>query len=201
MRLFTILTLLLSATQLSAQDDYISSIEQYRRQKKESFSTDQFGPLRENQVDLLRYFPIDIGYKVTATVDILFYQQKFRMPTYYGSSTEYIKFAKLSFQLNDERQELTAYKNVSLLQNPAYKNYLFVPFSDSSNGRETYEGGRYIELDAGTIQNGRVILDFNKAYNPYCAYSSGYRCPVPPVENHLKTAIFAGEQKYKGPKN
>lgn len=201
MRILTTLFLLFCSIHAFGQDDYITTIEHYRAQKKESFRQDPFAPLRADQVDLLRHFPIDSAYRVQAEVEILFGQKKFRMPTYDGSSTEYIRFAKLKFPINGQMQELTAYKNIGLLQNPKYKDYLFVPFLDSSNGNESYEGGRYVELDASNIRDGRIHIDFNKAYNPYCAYSNGYRCPVPPAENHLKTAIFAGEQKYLGPKN
>jgi peptide deformylase len=201
MRLLTVLILLFCGNILNAQDAYTISIEQYRSQQKESFLKNTFGPLRKNQVDSLRYFSIDPEYKVTAAVKILFGEQKFRMPTYDGTSTEYIRFAELAFQLRGEQYVLTAYKNIPLLQNPTYQNYLFVPFMDDSNGSETYEGGRYVELDANDIKNGQITIDFNKAYNPYCAYSNGYRCPIPPFENHLKTTIFAGEQKYKGSKN
>lgn len=201
MRILTTLFLLFFWTTAFSQEGYVTSIEQYRTQTKENFRQNPFSPLRAEQVDLLRHYPVDPAFHIEAEVDILFGQKKFRMPTYDGSSTEYIRFAKLKFVLDGQPQELTAYKNVSLLQEPKYKNYLFVPFLDSTNGSDTYEGGRYVELDAGDIQDGRIRIDFNKAYNPYCAYSNGYRCPVPPAENHLKTAIFAGEQKYLGPKN
>jgi uncharacterized protein (DUF1684 family) len=79
---------------------------------------------------------------------------------------------------------------------PKYKNYLFVPFKDMTNGKETYGGGRYLDLETTDIQNDSVILDFNKAYNPYCAYSNGYSCPIPPKENHLAVSIEAGEKTF-----
>lgn len=201
MRLLTTFIFVLSSICTIAQEGYISHIAQYRAQKHANLKSDPYGPLRGNQVDMLRYFAADSAFHIEAHVEILFGQQKFRMPTYDGSSTEYIPFAKLKFALGGQTHELTAYKNVGLLQNAKYKDYLFVPFLDRTNGDETYEGGRYVELDASHIQHGRIYIDFNKAYNPYCAYSNGYRCPVPPRENHLKTAIFAGELKYLGPKN
>lgn len=86
-----------------------------------------------------------------------------------------------------------------LLQRAEYHNYLFLPFTDVSNAEETYEGGRYMDLTTGDIQNNTVLLDFNKAYNPYCAYVSGkYNCPIPPKENALPVAIKAGEKAYQG---
>ena len=77
-----------------------------------------------------------------------------------------------------------------------YKNYLFLPFTDATTGVETYESGRYIDLEINDIKDNLVIIDFNKAYNPYCAYTTGYNCPIPPAENDLHIAITAGEKAY-----
>ena len=79
-----------------------------------------------------------------------------------------------------------------------YRDYLFIPFKDLSNGEATYGGGRYMDIRMDDIKNGELMLDFNKAYNPYCAYSDGYNCPVPPVENHLETEVNAGEKSFGG---
>jgi uncharacterized protein (DUF1684 family) len=83
------------------------------------------------------------------------------------------------------------------MQRAEYKNYLFIPFTDATNGTDTYEGGRYIDLSIPDIKDTNVIVDFNKAYNPYCCYTGGYDCPIPPKENALTVAINAGEMKYK----
>jgi peptide deformylase len=96
---------------------------------------------------------------------------------------------------------LNVYQSVALFQNPAYKNHLFLPFLDLTNGQESYSGGRYIDLSTDDIKGNNVEIDFNKAYNPYCAYSNGYRCPVPPVENNLETKIMAGEKAFHKSKN
>lgn len=176
-------------------------ITTYREQQKAGFMKDEFGPLRKENVQYLDYFPIDENYVVEADVEILIGEKPFRMPTYDGTSNPYKKYAVLNFNLNGQNVELTAYQSVSLFDNPKYANYLFLPFLDQTNGESTYGGGRYIELDASTIKNGKIKIDFNRAYNPYCAYSSGYRCPQPPAENSLAIAILAGEKKYTGPKN
>jgi uncharacterized protein (DUF1684 family) len=76
------------------------------------------------------------------------------------------------------------------------REYLFVPFGDATSGFESYGGGRYIEFYISDIKNNKVIIDFNKAYNPYCAYTTGYNCPIPPAENLLTVAIPAGEKNY-----
>lgn len=146
----------------------------------------------------LHYYEPDEDYRVQASVEFLIGERPFRMPTYDGTSTEYVRFAKLEFFVQGQRNTLVAYQNTGLLANPAYRNHLFVPFNDPTNGNQTYGGGRYIDISKADIENGRIILDFNSAYNPYCAYSAGYRCPVPPPENNLNIQVLAGEKKYTG---
>ncbi|HEX6333812.1 MAG TPA: DUF1684 domain-containing protein, partial [Flavisolibacter sp.] len=87
------------------------------------------------------------------------------------------------------------YQSQNLL-NTEYRNHLFLPFTDATTGKTTYEVGRYIDLQITDIREGWVTIDFNKAYNPYCAYTSGYNCPIPPAENRLPVAIEAGEKSY-----
>src|SRR5690606_27284891 len=103
--------------------------------------------------------------------------------------------------LECEMFTLPVYENVSLFQNAIQSSYLFLPFLDNTSGESTYESGRYIDIRRQDFVHGKVTIDFNKAYNPYCAYSSGYRCPQPPKENFLDIAIEAGERKYTGPKH
>ena len=115
-----------------------------------------------------------------------------------GKKTQvYRLYGTLSFQLNKKSYQLNVYQSQDLLTNPQYKDYLFLPFTDSTSGYETYVSGRYIELATTDIKNNKVVLDFNKAYNPYCAYVSGvYNCPIPPKENALPVAIKAGEKNF-----
>ena len=78
-----------------------------------------------------------------------------------------------------------------------YRDHLFIPFADATTSNETYEGGRYIDLNISDIKDGIIIIDFNKAYNPYCAYDHDYSCPLPPKENHITIAVRAGEKRFK----
>lgn len=181
--------------------DYARELTEYRQQKAEAFGKQEFGPLRKEQLGYLAYFPAQEGMRVEARVELLPDEPSFRMPTYDGSSNEYKRYALLHFNLGGKPQVLTAYQSVALFQTAAYKNYLFVPFMDKTNGKSSYEGGRYLDLSIDQIKDNLLSLDFNKAYNPYCAYSNGYRCPQPPKENILNLAIDAGEMNYKGPKN
>ena len=102
----------------------------------------------------------------------------------------------LTFKLHDSLLHLYVYQFEALMKKEKLKDYLFVPFGDATSGFESYGGGRYIEFYISDIKNNQVILDFNKAYNPYCAYTTGYNCPIPPLENLLIVAIPAGEKNY-----
>ena len=94
--------------------------------------------------------------------------------------------------LDGQPQRLFVYQSLDLLHNQEYRDYLIVLFTDRTNGQGSYGGGRYLDLRRGQIQDGQLVLDFNRAYNPYCAYGSQYSCPIPPAENQLPVAIKAG---------
>ena len=178
---------------------YADSISALRRTKIERFTKDTSGPLTGADVQHLHHYEPDSTYRVVAAVELLHNEQPFRMPTSDGTSKTYVRYAKARFAVHGEPAELTLYRSMDLFVNPAYRNHLFLPFTDATNGGETYGGGPDLDLSAADIQEGRVVIDFNLAYNPYCAYSSGYRCPVPPAENNLEIPIRAGEKKYTGP--
>lgn len=186
---------------LHAQSNYEKQIVALREEKANELAKEQYGPLKADQVAFLDYFPVDASYKVKAKIEILFDEPVFRMPTYDGTSNEYKRYGIITFILQGKERVLNVYQSVALFQNPAYKNHLFLPFLDLTNGQESYSGGRYIDLSTDDIKGDNVEIDFNKAYNPYCAYSNGYRCPVPPVENNLETKIMAGEKAFHKSKN
>ncbi len=186
---------------LADAQSYTTQINEFWTIKKNSLKQDGYGPLRPQDIGYIEYFTANEDFKVIAKVELLPNEPSFLMPTYDGTSNAYRRYAILKFTLKEEEFTLTTYQNAARFQNPAYKDHLFLPFLDQSNGKQTYEGGRYIDLDIKDIKNGMINIDFNKAYNPYCAYSNGYRCPQPPAENQLQIIIEAGEKKYKGPKN
>jgi len=98
----------------------------------------------------------------------------------------------LKFSLEGQTLTLNVYESVELSKKAGYEDYLFIPFTDLTNGDETYGGGRYLDLRQEALRQKPVRLDFNRAYNPYCAYSKGYSCPIPPAENWLPVAIRGG---------
>lgn len=109
------------------------------------------------------------------------------------------RYGKIFFSIHDTALQLTLYQSVPVKQNDPYKDYLFIPFTDITSGDETYGSGRYIDILTSDIKNNSVTIDFNKAYNPYCAYSAGYNCPIPLRENYLAVAITAGEKNFAKP--
>jgi len=118
--------------------------------------------------------------------------KKFKMPTSTDRAPIYRRYGYVDFIFNTDSVHLEVYQNIALSKQEKYKNYLFLPFKDATSSNETYGGGRYLDLEIP--KNEELIIDFNTAYNPYCAYSYRYSCPIPPKVNHLIIAIKAGEK-------
>lgn len=148
------------STTVYAQN-FSASIVKHREDYKGAFIKDQNSPLRENDLQHLHFFEADSTYQITADVKILKNQKSFQMPTYDGTSKEFIRYAKVTFKLNGKNLELTLYRNIGLMVNPIYRNSLFLPFTDETTGELTYGGGRYIDLDIKDIKNNKIIIDFN----------------------------------------
>ncbi len=129
-------------------------------------------------------------YRVVAKITRYEKEPFFEMPTSGPKTPEYRKYGLLQFEIAGKAYELTIFQNLSSMRSPIYRDYLFLPFTDLTNGENTYGGGRYIDI---RIPKGdTMIIDFNQAYNPYCAYTTGYSCPIPPEENYLDLAVEAG---------
>ena len=118
------------------------------------------------------------------------------MSTSGNTKQQYRVFGIIHFNIHDTAVALHIYQSRSLMSSEKYKEHLFIPFTDLTSGRETYGGGRYIDLYISDIINNTYVIDFNKAYNPYCAYNNSFSCPLPPKENLLQVAIRAGEKSY-----
>ena len=143
----------------------------------------------------LEFYPIDLTYKVTATFVRTASETPFLMPTTTTRLPEYVKYGEAHFNIEGVAYKLNLYQNTAIVEDPKYIDYLFLPFTDLTSGEESYGGGRF--LDSSIPKSDTIILDFNKAYNPYCAYNSKYSCPIPPKENHLELAVRAGVKAYK----
>ena len=152
-----------------------------------------FDPQRPQQLDFkhLLYFPPDARYAVTARLEKFPEKREMKIITTRKLEKTFIRYARVHFQIAGRDLALTALK--SSLEGPD-SNYLFIPFKDATNGEETYEVGRFIDLPEP--QGEEFILDFNRCYNPLCNYSPAYNCPLPPLENFLDVAVPAGEKTY-----
>ncbi|GGZ77073.1 hypothetical protein GCM10007028_12870 [Algibacter mikhailovii] len=143
----------------------------------------------------LDFFQFDSLFVVKARFIRTPNEKPFKMKTTTDRLPEYLKYGELVFQLKGKQFKLNIYQNQSLVDVEGSEDYLFLPFLDETNGVESYGGGRYI--DAKIPRNDTMIIDFNKAYNPYCAYNDKYSCPLVPRENYLKVRIEAGVKVFK----
>lgn len=176
------------------EEDYATKIATIRAHKDEQFRTDKDSPIpAEKKAKLLplAYFPIDESYSVPATLVPATERTRIQVPTSTGKIRDIERVGTLKFMIRGQQLQLTAFLE---LDDPQ-ANRLFVPFSDLTSGTETYQAGRYMELDP--TPTGIYVVDFNIAYNPYCYYNSEYDCPYPPKENRLAMPIRAGERMQK----
>ena len=167
---------------------------EYQRQQNAFFKDATTSPLkvkdREN-FEGLDFFDNDSTFVVNAKMVLTPKAEPFEMKTSTARVASYRKYARLEFSINNEPMQLYVYQDMESED----ESYLFLPFLDETNGETTYGGGRYIET---RIPEGDVLtIDFNKAFNPYCAYNEKYSCPIVPRENYLRIAITAGVKKYK----
>jgi uncharacterized protein (DUF1684 family) len=184
--------LLFSGHSLFAQSSYKDSIEAFIKNYVDTHEV-----VKGDDRKQMHFFDVNEKYRVVAKFEKATTDQWFEMPTSGRIKKVFRVYGVLSFRINDTLVKLNLYQSQGLMSNDQYKNYLFLPFTDATTGTETYESGRYIDLQTGDIKDSELIIDFNKAYNPYCAYVSGvYNCPIPPAANHLPVAILAGEKIY-----
>ena len=159
--------------------------------------------LKEHEVvsgkdkEFMSFFPVNEKYRMTCKFERTINSAWFRMESSGPIKKNYRVYGIIHFTINDTAVTLNIYQSQDLMTSTQYKDHLFIPFTDVTSGEGTYESGRYIDLEIKAITNDKVLIDFNKAYNPYCAYVSGkYNCPIPPAENRLIVAIPAGEKAF-----
>ncbi|MCB9240399.1 MAG: DUF1684 domain-containing protein [Flavobacteriales bacterium] len=193
-----ILFLLISTLSLSAMgQSYAEMISAYRDSIDQRFadsSTSILTPETRQQFTGLDYFVPHDSFNIPAKFKRVRCGRTFKMQTSTDRLPIYKVYGVVRFELNDTIRQLTVYQSMDPRIREAYPDHLFCPFKDLTNGVETYGGGRYLDLSKKALKSNPTI-DFNKAYNPYCAYNYKYSCPIPPVENHLKIRIEAGVKK------
>jgi uncharacterized protein (DUF1684 family) len=176
---------------LSVGLNYAEEVLSWRKEK-DDFLKEEGSPIPDHEKGRflgLRYFPPDK--KLKLDVKLLHYQDPVvvTMITSKGTQQRFYKSGYFQFEVNGERVRLEAFRSAE-----REDNHLFVPFRDDTSGKESYGAARYIDLNIR--EDDKYVLDFNYAYNPYCAYNDGYVCPLPPKENWLTVAIRAGEKKF-----
>jgi len=182
----------------NVSSDKLKSILEFQQELNEEFRNPETSPLPDRyrkNFEGLDFFVPDTTYVVRAKFVQSIDATPFFMPTTTSRKPEYELYGIAYFTLKGKEYELEVYQNQELMLEEKYKDYLFLPFLDNTNGKQTYGGGRYIDL---AIPKGDFIeIDFNKAYNPYCAYNKKYSCPIVPAVNTLDMGIIAGVKAYK----
>ena len=168
----------------------MTNLEIYRQQKDRFFKNDPNSPLETEQQESfegLAYFAASPDLNLVLDAEEFEEQEQITMQTSTGDLRDYLRWGRIRFEVEGDSAELTLYM--------ALGGGFFLPFKDTTSGKETYGAGRYLEVEPQA--DGRFLVDFNMTYNPYCAYSERWSCPIPPQENHLKVAVRAGEKSFK----
>jgi len=169
-------------------------LKSFREKKDRFFKEDSQSPLREIDRKKFRgliYYPIDLKYSITGLIEKYPAEPKplyITLPTNKEVGRKYVKYGWFKFKWEGIEYVLQIYR-------PLAVNELFLPFKDKTSGVETYEKGRYLYVEP--MPGGKVLIDFNRAYNPFCQYNEKYTCPFAPEENWLRIAIRAGEKRFQ----
>ncbi|WP_139959544.1 DUF1684 domain-containing protein [Flavicella sediminum] len=195
MKKIVLLICFLSTVTAIAQDAYTKKITAFQEKLIHEYATKDSSPLTKKDLSdfkALPFFKIDKKYKILASLQLTPEAPMFPLTTSTKRKPLYRQYAIARFIIDGAGYQLSIYRSQDSKMNPEYQDYLFLPFKDLTNGESSYGAGRYIDVFISDIVNNQIIIDFNKAYNPYCAYNYKYSCPIPPAENHLDIAIEAG---------
>ena len=189
--LFLILSLFLNA---QTEKENIASIKKFQKELNAEYLNPKESPLRGDNLKNFKkhpFFPINLKYRVTAKFVKTENPVPFELPTSSGKFKQYQEYGKATFELDGKSFTVTLYQSLDLMKMEKYKDHLFLPFRDETNEKETYGGGKYMDLKIPA--GNEIILDFNQSYQPYCAYNAfDYNCPIVPAENKLPVRIEAG---------
>ena len=177
---------------------YLDSLSMHRAHYDDEFKDTASSPLLEEDrlvFETHNFYAPDTAFRVIATLDRNVNPMEFEMKTTTMRRPVYRRYAIARFHIDGVLYELEIYQNVKFIKKEKYKDYLFLPYSDLTCGNESYGGGRY--LDLRTTNADTIVIDFNFAYNPYCAYNHRYSCPIVPAFNQLNVEISAGEKAFK----
>ena len=191
--------LLISCAQKSSKKLHENAIKDFQYKLNVEYSDKKTSPLTDDDFKTFKsldYFKVDPTYKVTATLIYIYDAPIFKMQTTTERLPLYKTYAIAKFELKGKTLEIPIYQSQELMTDPQYQDYLFMPFKDLTNGKESYSGGRFLDLRLPTDGAKTMVIDFNEAYNPYCAYNHKFSCPIPPDANILDIEIPAGVKAY-----
>jgi uncharacterized protein (DUF1684 family) len=175
----------------------VAVVEKFQKKINSEYADAKTSPLTAEdlaQFKSLDFYPINEKAFVVAQFIRTQDEKPFGMPTSTARKPMYVKYGEARFQLEGKEFKLNIYRNIEFSKKEEYKDDLFLPFSDLSSGKESYIGGKYIDLKIPTGDT--IVIDFNLSYNPYCAYNHKYSCPKVPLENDLDIEIKAGVKKF-----
>jgi len=175
----------------------VKAVEKFQKELNAEYADAKTSPLTTKDLakfKSLDFYPINEKAFVVAQFVRTENEKPFEMKTSTARRPIYIKYGEAHFKLEGKEFKLNIYRDIELAKKEEYKDYLFLPFSDLTSGKESYIGGKYIDLK---IPSGNtIVIDFNLSYNPYCAYNHKYSCPKVPLENDLAIEIKAGVKKF-----
>ncbi len=176
-----------------SSEGYLEEIKRYREEKDKLMVTEG-NPLADNASTFtgLKYFEANPDYRISASLTPIKNRNVVRLSTNDGLEKRYLEYAYAEFAIDGTKCKLLI---LELMEPDPNRGTLFLAFADQTSARETYGAGRYLDVKK-VPGSSSMLLDFNKAYNPYCAYADHYSCPFPPKENLLDVAIRAGEKIY-----
>lgn len=175
----------------------VAAVEKFQKDLNVEYADAKTSPLTAEDLahfKSLDFYPINEKAFVVAQLVRTENEKPFGMPTSTARKPMYVKYGEVHFQLDGKELKLNVYRNIEFSKKEEYKNDLFLPFSDLTSGKESYIGGKYIDLKIPT--GNTIAIDFNLSYNPYCAYNHKYSCPKVPLENDLAVEIRAGVKKF-----
>ena len=202
MKKIVLLTILLFALSNcnTSPPSYEDTIKQFQYELNTQYADASESPLTKEDLPSFKgldFFTIDKNYQIEAKLELTPESLVFEMQTTTDRLPLFKIYGIAHFTFNGEECSLNLYQSQDYSNAIGHENLLFLPFNDASNGTSSYSGGRFIDLETPSTESKTIIIDFNKSYNPYCAYNHKYSCPIPPSENNLPVAINAGVKDYK----
>jgi hypothetical protein len=183
----------------SDNKSYVKKINQQRDQKDHYMRSSRESPFYGNESGFrgLNYYPVDPRYRINASLTVIENKRSVILATSDGKEKRYLEYAYAEFDLDGIHNKLLI---LEIMEDGPYRGTLFLAFADETSAVETYGAGRYFDIKK-VPGSSFITLDFNEAYNPYCAYNDDFSCPFPPRENLMQVAIRAGEKNYKNDEN